>query len=100
MLSLLALREPMPPQPHRPASLLDRLRDRDHTQGRLLTSLLVLSLPSIATSFMGAVVYQLVDLKFIGALGPAPMAAVVVSNQALRQFFFILVMGASFGSQA
>lgn len=84
----------------RAPSLLERLRDRDHTRGRLLASLLVLSLPSIATSFMGAVVYQLVDLKFIGALGPAPMAAVVVSNQALRQFFFILVMGASFGSQA
>jgi putative MATE family efflux protein len=76
-----------------------RWRDRDHTRGRLSISLLVLALPSFATSLSG-VVFQLTDLAFISRLGDAPMASVVIVNQTLRQTFFMLLMGGSFGTQA
>ena len=55
-------------------------RNRDHTQGSLLASMLVLALPSIGMGIAGAATYQLVDLKFISLLGAAPLAAVVVSE--------------------
>jgi putative MATE family efflux protein len=74
-------------------------RGRDHTRGRLATSLLVLALPGLATSLSG-VVFQLVDLAFISRLGDAAMTSVVIVNQTLRQTFFMLLMGASFGTQA
>lgn len=74
-------------------------RHRDHTRGGLLASLLVLALPPVGTSLAGAVVFQLVDLKFIAALGTASMAGVIVANQSLRQVSFLLVMGLSFGAQ-
>jgi len=75
-------------------------RRRDHTRGSLLVSLLVLALPSIATSLVGAAAYQLIDLKFVSLLGAAPLAAVVVTNQSLRQVAFLLVLGTSVGAQA
>jgi putative MATE family efflux protein len=74
-------------------------RNRDHTRGSLALSLLVLALPSLATSLAG-VALQLTELTFISRLGEAPMAAVVIVNQTLRQTFFMLLMGASFGTQA
>ncbi|MFQ5416701.1 MAG: MATE family efflux transporter, partial [Myxococcota bacterium] len=74
-------------------------RDRDHTRGSLPVSLLVLALPGFATSLSG-VVFQLTDLAFISRLGDAPMASVVIVNQTLRQTFFMLLMGGSFGIQA
>jgi len=74
-------------------------RGRDHTRGRLTTSLVVLALPGLASSLSG-VAFQLVDLTFISRLGDAPMASVVIVNQTLRQTFFMLLMGASFGTQA
>ncbi len=80
-------------------SLFARWRDRDHTRGSLLTSLIVLALPLVATSLFGGVLFQLVDLKLISGLGDQAVTAVVVTNQSLRQFFFMLVMGASFGTQ-
>ena len=73
-------------------------RDRDHTQGSLWVSLGVLALPLLAQSG-GGVAFQLVDLGFISRLGENATTAVVVTNQALRQAFFMLVMGASFGAQ-
>jgi putative MATE family efflux protein len=74
-------------------------RNRDHTRGSLALSLLVLALPSLATSLAG-VALQLTELTFISRLGEAPMASVVIVNQTLRQTFFMLLMGASFGTQA
>jgi putative MATE family efflux protein len=74
-------------------------RNRDHTRGRIAVSLLVLALPGLASS-MSAVVFQLTDLTFISRLGDAPMAAVVIVNQTLRQTFFMLLMGGGFGTQA
>ncbi|MDJ0868465.1 MAG: MATE family efflux transporter [Myxococcota bacterium] len=76
-----------------------RWRDRDHTRGSLLVSLWVLALPLMATSAAMSV-YQLLDLRFIGELGPAPTAAVVITNQTLRQIAFLVVMGVSFAAQA
>ena len=40
-------------------------RFRDHTQGSLVTSILILALPLLATSVAGGVVFQLVDLTFL-----------------------------------
>ncbi|MFQ5512842.1 MAG: MATE family efflux transporter [Myxococcota bacterium] len=74
-------------------------RYRDHTQGSLLLSMLVLALPSIGTGIAGAAAYQLVDLWFVSSLGAAPLAAVVVTNQSLRQAAFLLVMGSSVVAQ-
>ncbi|MBW2289580.1 MAG: MATE family efflux transporter [Deltaproteobacteria bacterium] len=74
-------------------------RNRDHTRGSLAISLLVLALPSLATSLAG-VAFQITELTFISRLGEAPMASVVIVNQTLRQTFFMLLMGASFGTQA
>jgi putative MATE family efflux protein len=74
-------------------------RNRDHTRGRLTISLLVLALPGLASSLC-AVVFQLAELTFISRLGDAAMASVVIVNQTLRQTFFMLLMGASFGIQA
>ena len=80
-------------------SFFARWRDRDHTRGSLFLSLMVLALPLVATSLFGGVLFQLVDLKLISGLGDQAVTAVVVTNQSLRQFFFMLVMGASFGTQ-
>jgi putative MATE family efflux protein len=76
-----------------------RWRDRDHTRGNLLTSLGMLALPLMGTSLVSGVFFQLVDLKLVSGLGERAMTAVVVTNQSLRQIFFMLVMGASFGAQ-
>jgi len=85
--------------PGRAAGRLAAWRDRDHTRGNLLASLLVLALPMMASSFL-MVAYQLADLSFISRLGEAPMTAVIIVNQTLRQFVMMLVMGMSFGTQA
>jgi len=87
-----------PPDAERRRPRID-WRGRDHTRGRLTMSLLVLALPGLATS-LSSVVFQLVDLTFISRLGDAAMASVVIVNQTLRQTFFMLLMGASFGTQA
>jgi len=78
---------------------LERIRERDHTQGSLYGSLLVLSLPMVATSLFGGVIFQMGDLKLISGLGTDAMTAVIITNQTLRQVFVMVVMGASFGAQ-
>ncbi|UCE87162.1 MAG: MATE family efflux transporter [Deltaproteobacteria bacterium] len=75
------------------------LRDRDHTRGALVVSLVVLSLPAILQSLAGAGAYQIVDLYFLGQLGPVPTAAVGMTNQALRQVPFLLLLGGCIGAQ-
>ena len=74
-------------------------RNRDHTRGSIAVSLLVLALPSLASS-LGGVAFQLTDLTFISRLGDAPMAPVVIVDQTLRQTFFMLLIGGGFGTQA
>jgi putative MATE family efflux protein len=59
-----------------------------------------LALPLLASSALGGVVFQLVDLAFLSRLGEAPMAAVIIVNQTLRQLVMLLLIGGSFGSQA
>ncbi len=75
-------------------------RHRDHTRGSLIASIGVLALPTILGGLAGGVVFQLVELAFLSRLGDAPMASVIIVNQSLRQILFMLVMGASFGTQA
>ncbi len=77
-----------------------RWRFRDHTQGSLVTSILILALPLLATSVAGGVIFQLVDLTFLSRLGEEPMAAVIVVNQSLRQIYFMMLMGGGFAAQA
>jgi putative MATE family efflux protein len=79
---------------------LARWRHRDHTRGRLIASLAVLSLPLLTSGLLYGAVFQVVDLSFISRLGEAPMAAVIIVNQSLRTTVMMLVMGASFGAQA
>ncbi len=74
-------------------------KNRDHTRGGLVASLLVLSLPLLTTSLSGAI-FQLVDLGMISRLGEDAVTAIIVSNQSLRQIILVLAMGASFGAQA
>jgi putative MATE family efflux protein len=81
------------------ASLLVRLRERDHTRGSLLASVAVLSLPSVATGALGFGFFQLVDLRFLALLGDAEVAAAGATNQTLRQVFMLLMMGLSVSSQ-
>jgi putative MATE family efflux protein len=80
-------------------SLLYELRNRDHTNGSLLVSLVILSLPSLLTTVGGFGLFQLVDLRFLGQLGADAVAAAGATNQTLRQFFFLFVMGMSVASQ-
>lgn len=72
---------------------LARWRDHDHTQGSLVTSILALSVPSIVTSMGATGLFQLVDLYFLGQLGPESLAAAGATNQTLRQVIFLLTMG-------
>ncbi len=80
-------------------SLLSRFRDRDHTRGSLLASVAVLSLPSVLMSLGGFGLFQLVDLYFLGRLGPDAVAAAGATNQTLRQFVFLMILGVSVSSQ-
>lgn len=74
-------------------------KNRDHTQGRLLVSLFMLAVPLMATS-LAQTAFQMVDLTFLSRLGEQATTAVVVTNQSIRQIFFMLTMGMSFGAQA
>ncbi|MAE97030.1 MAG: hypothetical protein CL910_20460 [Deltaproteobacteria bacterium] len=74
-------------------------RSYDHTRGRLIVSLLILALPLMATS-LAQTVFQMVDLTFLSRLGEEATTAAVVTNQSIRQIFFMLAMGGSFGAQA
>lgn len=67
------------------------------TAGSLPRALLSLVAPMLATSVV-AVIFQVADLRFIGALGPAALAAVVLANQGIRQMAFLAVMGLSWAS--
>jgi putative MATE family efflux protein len=85
--------------PDVPPTFLARLRERDHTQGSLLASLIVLALPSILMSALGFGLFQLVDLRFLSRLGDVEVAAAGATNQTLRQAFVLLMMGIGVSSQ-
>ena len=78
---------------------MSRFRDRDHTRGSLLMSIVVLALPSVLTTLGGFGLFQLVDLYFLGQLGADSVAAAGATNQTLRQFVFLIIMGLSVASQ-
>jgi putative MATE family efflux protein len=82
-----------------PPSRLARLRERDHTQGSLLVSILVLALPALLASAIGNALTQLVDLYFLARLEDGAVAAAGATNATLRQGFFLLVMGLSTAAQ-
>ncbi|MGH0029966.1 MAG: MATE family efflux transporter [Myxococcota bacterium] len=81
------------------ASVLARLRERDHTRGNLLSSVLVLSLPQVAMSALGFGLFQLVDLRFLSLLGDDAVAAAGAANQTLRQVFMLLILGLNVSTQ-
>lgn len=70
---------------------------RSLVEGALSRALLSLVAPMIAVSIAN-VVFQVADLRFVGALGPAALAAVVLANQGIRQMAFLAVMGLSWAS--
>jgi len=75
-------------------------RYRDHTTGSLTASLFVLALPLVASGVLGGAVFQIFDLSFLARLGEAPMAAVIITNQTVRQICFLVAMGLSFAVQS
>ena len=78
---------------------LARFRDHDHTQGSLVRSIAILALPAILTSVAAQGTFQIIELWFLGELGPDAMAAAGSTNQTLRQIVFLLVLGLTSGSQ-
>lgn len=75
-------------------------RNRDHTRGGLVKSLVVLALPLVTSGLLGGVLFQLFDLHFVSQLGEAAMSAVVITNQTVRQLAFMLVMGGTIATQS
>lgn len=80
-------------------SLLARLRDRDHTRAGVVGSLVVLALPSVLAGLFGGGLFQLVELRFLGLLGPEAVAAAGATNQILRQLIFLLSFGVTIATQ-
>ena len=95
---VLEVEPPRLPAPDR-RGLFARLRDRDHTRGSLLASVLVLALPSIATTAFSFGFFQMMELGFLGRLGPHALAAAGSSDQILRQGLMLLAMGMSVATQ-
>lgn len=93
-------REEAPPHPAPVAPGVAGWRHRDHVRGSLVGSLFVLALPLVASGVLGGAVFQIADLTFLSRLGDASLAAVVITNQTIRQVFFMVVMGASFATQS
>jgi putative MATE family efflux protein len=65
----------------------------------VLGSILVLALPSILAGLFGGGLFQMVELRFLGELGPEAVAAAGSTNQILRQVIFLLSFGVSIASQ-
>ncbi len=85
--------------PKAPGSFWVRLREHDHTQRSLLVSILALSVPAILTSLGAVGLFQLVDLYFLGQLGPDSLAAAGATNQTLRQLLFMVILGLTTATQ-
>ena len=80
-------------------TLIAFFRDRDHTRGNLLVSVLVLALPSILTMTFSFGIFQMIELSFLGKLGEHALAAAGSSDQVLRQGLMLFVMGMTVASQ-
>jgi putative MATE family efflux protein len=80
-------------------SWLARVRDRDHTRGDLMTSVLVLALPSIVASLAGAGAMQLGEMWITGKLGTSALAAVNSASQTFRQLTMLFLMGLQTATQ-
>ncbi len=63
-------------------------------------SLFVLALPLVASGVLGGAVFQIADLSFLSRLGEAPLAAVIITNQTIRQVVLLMAMGLSFATQS
>ncbi len=75
------------------------MRDHDHTRGSLLTSVLALSLPSIAASLAGAGAMQLGEMWITGQLGTDALAAANSASQTFRQLTMLFLMGLQTATQ-
>jgi len=82
-----------------PRALLASLRERDHTRGSLLVSILVLSLPALLASALGNGLFHLGDLYLLARLENGAVAAAGATNATLRQGVFLIVMGLSTAAQ-
>jgi putative MATE family efflux protein len=80
-------------------SWLARARDRDHTRGSLLTSVLVLSLPAIFASLAGAGSMQIGEMWITGQLGTDALAAANSASQTFRQLTMLFLMGLQTATQ-
>ena len=80
-------------------TLVGFFRDRNHTSGNLLVSVLVLALPSILTTTFSFGLFQMIELSFLGRLGEHALAAAGSSDQVLRQGLMLFVMGMTVASQ-
>ncbi|HEY8121916.1 MAG TPA: MATE family efflux transporter, partial [Myxococcota bacterium] len=80
-------------------SWLARARDRDHTRGSLLTSVLVLSLPAIFASLAGAGSMQIGEMWITGQLGTDALAAANSASQTFRQLTMLFLMGLQTSTQ-
>ncbi|MBM4383554.1 MAG: MATE family efflux transporter [Deltaproteobacteria bacterium] len=81
------------------ASWFARIRDRDHTRGDLMTSVLALALPSIVASLAGAGAMQLGEMWITGKLGTSALAAVNSASQTFRQLTMLFLMGLQTATQ-
>ncbi|MEO2169937.1 MAG: MATE family efflux transporter, partial [bacterium] len=79
---------------------LRRMRDRDHTKGPILSSMLAMALPMVLGSLAAGLVYPLVDLSFLVRLGEESMASVVIVNQTVWQVVIMGFMGVNFATQS
>lgn len=79
---------------------LRELRDRDHTKGPILSSMLAMALPMVLGSLAAGLVYPLVDLSFLVRLGEESMASVVIVNQTVWQVVIMGFMGVNFATQS
>ena len=79
-------------------ALAQQFTHRDHTQGRLLISILVLALPAVLAS-SGMALFQLFDLRFLGQIGGEAVAAAGATNQTLRQILQVSAFGLSVAIQ-
>jgi putative MATE family efflux protein len=75
------------------------VRDRDHTRGSLLGSVLALSLPAIVASLAGAGAMQIGEMWITGQLGTEALAAVNSASQTFRQLTMLFLMGLQTATQ-
>lgn len=86
--------------PKKPRERLKALLSRDHRQGSLLVSMLVLAVPMILGSVGMGAIYPIVDLSFLVKLGDKSMASVVIVNQTVWQLVIMGFMGLNFATQS